>query len=95
LENWGKILSHKKVQYNYRTKRDTVSVSKLFKPGGRPVAKFAFTVKFLVLARFEDPYCDFQRLSSIYPYLLPSSTNALRIYRQDLSSQTIEVSSVI
>ena len=77
-----------------RFKRGTVSVSTLLKPGGRLVPKSASSVKFPVLASFEDPYCDLQLLFSIFPYLLTSTINALRIYRPDLSSQTVKISSV-
>jgi hypothetical protein len=60
-----------------RFKRDIVNVSTLLKPGGRLVWKSASSVKFLVIARIEDPYCDLQQLSSIFPYLLTSTINAL------------------
>jgi hypothetical protein len=75
-------------------KCDTVSVSTLLRPGGRLVPKSDSSVKFPVLARFEDPYCDLQRISSIFFYFLTSTINDLRICRSDLSSKTIEISSV-
>jgi len=77
-----------------RFKRDTVSVSTLLKPSGSLVPKSVSSVQFLVLAKFEDPYCDRQRLSSIFPLLLTSTINAYWIYRPDLNSQAIKIFSV-